>query len=186
MGESKSPVSLDIAFDINDAVNRIGGHVYDVFTESASLEMPEAACAYPGGVSSSDMAALYGVAFSIENYSLEWHMTADSYAPFDEMNYTLQVVWQGVYISHDEHVYECIDNARARVQVEDSGWGWNLNVKATFGNPVPFTVQGSYYPVTAFQLPVDFMVSEREGDGDLWRSVTRGWVIQGNGERQAR
>jgi hypothetical protein len=176
-----------VTLDVNELINPIGSYLYDVFTESSQIEMPAVASAYPSVWSEQ---TFYDI-LNADNVQvgwadpLEWHMAQDSWWPDDQMDWTLLVSYQWVYLPEpdtDELVCPSgglylIHNARASVDLTETGWGWKLYVQAEFDRPYP---DGG--GVTA--VPVTFHVKVTDGDGDVERDTTRRFAIKGDGTHE--
>lgn len=192
MPESKSPVSLDIKLDLNDPINRVGEHVFDILTESAVVQMPQPACAYPGGVSQAEIEHIYGHAYKLENYHLSFRMSEDSNWPMDQMDYELRCDWQGLWFANGSLVYACLENVIPKVNITDTGWGWSLSVSCQFGKPVfrgdielndtPFDPRDDY-KYSGAELPLTYHIVAKDGDGDLHRMVDRQFIIHADGDK---
>lgn len=175
-----------VTLDVNELINPIGEHLYAVFSESSQIEMPAVASAFPATWDESTFRAVMGAEDAQVGWadSLEWEMAQDSWWPDDEMNWRLLVNWQWVYLPPSEEAVSLgapdsgvylIHNARATVDLSESGWGWKLFVDARFDNPTASNGVAS--------IPVWFHIKVSDSDGDVERDTWRGFEISGDGTK---
>jgi hypothetical protein len=178
-----------VTLNLNDLVVPVASNINDRLTESFTVNRPEPISVYPGSWSESDFQAILEADDVMVSWgdSLEWNMADDSWMPGDESSYALKCNFQIVHLPEpaDEDELICpagglylLHNVTPFAEVSDSGWGWNVQIDISYGQPYPAS-QG----VTG--IPVHWHVNVKEGDGDQWRDVTRSWAIQGDGQKIA-
>ena len=177
-----------VTLDLNELINPIGEHVYNLMYESVQIEMPDAAAAYPAAWDKETFERVKDANDAHVGWadSLEWNMGQDTWWPNDEINWRLLVNWQWVYLPPSdealalgapENGFFLIHNARATVDLDAAGhsWvGWKLSVDARFDNP-----QMSAGVAT---IPVWFHIRS-EQHGDVFRDTWRGFEIRGDGTK---
>jgi hypothetical protein len=170
---AESPVKIDLTHGFNRAVDSW----YGLFQAGTKLEMPDSACAYPGGFQQADIDHVR------EHSQQQWHqMELDESQRLtdtiwlwrylsNKLEWELHVSWEGLMYQHEDQVLWLIDNARAFCNLTHTA-NMELDVNVQFGHP---TFQGG-----DAVLPVYFHVKCMDDDTPL-KDEQVGFAIHGTG-----
>jgi hypothetical protein len=114
--------------DLTSAYNCVAGETFKIFRTGEDVHQTTAACAFPGNFN--EIPWVDGYFGICGDGRLDHLCSADSWWPFDQMDFYLGVTWRCRNLGFDGPYV--IDNAWATCLPQTDGWGWKLAVDASF------------------------------------------------------
>jgi hypothetical protein len=176
-----------VTLNLNEIITPVASEVMEHLNESYTVTRPSPVSVFPAAWTQDQFDEIIqadDVQIGWAN-NLEWDMKEDTNAPFDEMTHKLICDFQWVYLPPPdpdsgivgaENGLYLLHNVTPSAECSDTGWGWDVDVNITYGQPYK-AAPG------VFALPVDYHIDSKESDGDQFRNVHRIFGVRGDGEK---